>query len=262
MKALFCGAMLCAIVAPACALAASPFDGTWKEDIASAKMTQEPDVMVLKGGMYSCKSCVPSYTVKADGSDQPVSGNPYADTVAVNASDENSVVVTQKKGGKLVQTVTFKLAADGKTVDVDFNGASANGAPYSGKGGLKRVAKGPKGSAPISGSWMRTGLSNASDSIVTTTYKVDGDMLTMTDPTGDTYTAKMDGTEAPVKGNPGVSSVSVKTMGPRTMLETDMRDGKAVETFKATVASDGKTMTVVDSDKLHHRVTTYTANKQ
>lgn len=262
MRIVFAAALLSTAFASAQALADSAFNGTWKEDISSAKMTQEPDAYLLKDGMFTCKSCVPSYTIKADGSDQPISGNPYVDTVAVNASDQNSVVLTDKKGGKTTETLTFKVASDGRTIDVDFNGTSQNGASYSGTGGLKRVTKGPKGSGPISGSWMRTGLTNASDSLVTTTYKVDGDMLTMTDPTGDTYTAKMDGTEAPEKGNPGVTAVTVKKMGPRTMLESDMRDGKVVDTIKSTVAADGKSMKVVDSDKLRHRVTTYTANKQ
>jgi hypothetical protein len=109
---------------------------------------------------------------------------------------------------------------------------------------------------------MRTGLTNASADLVTVTYKVDSDTLTMTDPTGDAFTAKMDGTEAPYKGNAGITTVSVKKTGPRTILETDMRDGKTVETVKSTVARDGNTITVVDNDKLHHRVTTYKANKQ
>jgi hypothetical protein len=105
-------------------------------------------------------------------------------------------------------------------------------------------------------------MKNASDSLMTTTYKVDGDMLTMTDPMGDMYTAKMDGTEAPEKGNAGITSVAVKMTGPRIILESDMRNGKIIETVKSTIASDGHTMTVVDNDKQRHRVTTYTANKQ
>ncbi len=262
MRIFVAAAALCAAFVPVHAMAASPFDGTWKQDIASAKMSQEPDAYVLTGGMFTCKSCVPSYTVKADGSDQPVSGNPYTDMVAVNASDAHNIVLTDKKNGKTTETLTFKVAPNGRTIDVDFKGTSENGASYSGTGGLKRVAKGPAGSGPISGSWMRTGLTNASDSIVTTTYKVDGEMLTMTDPTGDTYTAKMDETEAPVKGNPGITTVTVKKMGPRTILETDKRNGKIVETAKSTVSRDGKTMTVVHNDKLRHRVTTYTENKQ
>lgn len=262
MRILFAAALLGAVLVPLGAMAASPFDGTWKEDASSSKSSNTPDRVVLKDGMYSCKSCTPSYTVKADGSDQAVSGNPYYDTVAVNASDPHKVVVTEKKGGKTMETLTFNVAQDGKTVNVDFNGTAENGASYSGQGGLKRVAAGPKGSEPISGTWQRTGLTNASDSIMTVTYKVNGDTLTMTDPTGDSYTAQMNGTDAPVKGNPGVTTVSVTKMGPRTLMEKDMRDGKTVETVKSTVASDGNSMMVVDDNKLTHRTTTYKASKQ
>ncbi|MGH6887796.1 MAG: hypothetical protein ACREHF_01115 [Rhizomicrobium sp.] len=262
MRMLITAALLGAALVPVQAMAASPFDGTWKEDVTSAKMTQEPDSMVLKDGMYTCKSCVPSYTVKADGTDQPVSGDPYYDTVSVNASDQHNVVVTEKKGGKTMETVTFKVAPDDKSIDVDFSGVGTNGASYNGTGGLKRVAKGPKGSEPISGSWMRTGLTNVSDNIVTVTYKVSGDTLTMTDPTGDSFTATMNGTKAPYKGNPGVTDVRVRKLGANSIMETDLRDGKDVETIRSTVEKDGTTMKVVDSDKLHHRTTTYKATKQ
>ena len=254
--------MLSVALVPGFAFADSPFDGTWKEDTSTAKMTQEPDVLLLKDGMFTCKTCVPPYTIKADGSDQPVSGNPYLDTVSANASDEHDVVITDKKNGKTTETLTFKLAPDNKSFSVDFTGTSENGASYSGTGGAKRVEAGPGGSQPISGSWMRTQLKNASDSLVTVTYKTDGDMLTMTDPTGDTYTAKMDGTEAPMKGNPGVTTVTLKKIGARTIMETDMRDGKVADISRSTVSSDGKSMTVVDSNKLTHRTVTYTSNKQ
>jgi len=263
MRIVIVTGMLCATLLPAQAMADSPFDGTWKEDIASAKIAQaKPDAFLLKDGNFTCKSCIPSYTVKADGSDQPISGNPNVDMVSVTASDPRNVVLTDKKNGKTIETITFKVAADDKAVEVDFTGTSTNGASYSGQGGLKRVAKGPGGSGPISGSWMRTAMKNASDSLATVTYKVDGDTLTMTDPTGDNFTAKMDGAEVPYTGNPGINTVSVKKMGARTLLETDMRDGKVYETVRATVARDGKAMTVVESNKMAHRVTTFKANKQ
>ena len=41
-----------------------------------------------------------------------------------------------------------------------------------------------------------------------------------------------------------------------------MRDGKVVDTTRSIVSRDGKSMTVVDSNKLTHRTVTYTANKQ
>ena len=50
----------------------------------------------------------------------------------------------------------------------------------------------------------------------------------MTDPTGDSYTALMNGAEALVKAI-GVTTVSVAKMGPRTLMEKDMRNGKIIE---------------------------------
>lgn len=261
MRTMLVAAVLTVACAPGFALADSPFDGTWKENIASSKISKA-DITLLKDGMYSCKTCVPEYTVKADGADQPVSGNPYYDTISVNASDEHNVVLTEKKNGKTVETITFKIAPDGKSFAAEFSGTSENGTAFSGAGGANRIAAGPSGSQPLSGSWARTELKNASDSLTTVTYKTDGDMLTMTDPGGESFTAKMDGAEAPVKGNPGVTTVMVKKSGARTLVETDMRDGKVVDVRTKTVSMDGKSMTVVDSHKLSHRTTTYTAEKQ
>ncbi len=51
------------------------------------------------------------------------------------------------------------------------------------------------------------------------TYKVNGDELTMTTPTGQSYTAKLDGTEAPYKGDPGTTSVSAKQMGKNSIAQ-------------------------------------------
>src|SRR4051794_35483395 len=64
------------------AMAASGIDGTWKADIDSVQFEGKPDEYLLKDGQYSCKSCVPSYQVAADGAFHSVS-LPYADSVSV-----------------------------------------------------------------------------------------------------------------------------------------------------------------------------------
>ena len=69
-------------------------------------------------------------------------------------------------------------------------------------------------------------MENISDNAITWSYKVNGDDLTMTSPTGQTYTAKMNGPEAPMQGDPGITTVSVKSMGKKTLEETDHADGK------------------------------------
>lgn len=84
----------------------------------------------------------------------------------------------------------------------------------------------------------------------------------MTSPTGQSYTAKLDGTDAPYMGDPGTTSVSVKRTGPNAMEETDKRDGKAISVARITVSTDGKTMQIVADDKLRGTTSEITATKQ
>ena len=95
-----------------------------------------------------------------------------------------------------------------------------------------------------------------------TTYKSNGDDLTMSTPTGESYTAKMDGKDYPVKGTYTYNSVSLKRIDDRTIERTDKRDGKVIEVSKITVEPDGKTMTVFQTNKLTDRTSTWVAEKQ
>jgi hypothetical protein len=84
----------------------------------------------------------------------------------------------------------------------------------------------------------------------------------MSTQTGQSYTAKLDGTEAPYKGDPGTTSVSVKKVDKNTIEETDKRDGKVISVSRMTVAADGKSMTIAWDDKLHGTTGEYVAVKQ
>src|SRR5580704_144764 len=184
MKLLLAAALLGAALIPAQAFAASPFDGTWKADVSSASMPRKPDVFVLKGGMYTCQTCAPPYTIKADGTDQPVSGHPYFDTVAIKVVNDHSIEETDKKGGKVVATSTSTVSSDGNTMKFEFSDSSNTngGPPVTGSGEATLVAKGPAGSNAISGSWRTTKLEGMSDNATLWTYKVSGDEITMTNP--------------------------------------------------------------------------------
>ena len=84
----------------------------------------------------------------------------------------------------------------------------------------------------------------------------------MTSPTGQSYTAKLDGTDAPMKGDPGTTSLSLKMIGKNTLEETDKRDGKVISVSRMTVGADGKTAKLVNEDKLQNTTSTITATKQ
>jgi hypothetical protein len=255
--------LLAALLVPAMAMAQSPFDGTWKFDLSTAKFSEKLDVILLQDGMYHCTTCVPAIEVKADGKDQKLSGNPYYDTMSIKVVDDHTIEETDKKNGKTVATSKTWLSADGNTMTTEFTDSSAtSGAPVTGKGEATRAAKGPAGSHAISGSWKAAKMDAMSDNAMTITYKVSGDSLSMSSPTGQSYTAKLDGTDSPYKGDPGTTSVSVKRVDKNTMEETDKRDGKVISVGRLTVSADGKTMTAAFEDKQRGTTAQFTATKQ
>lgn len=263
MKKLSLLGLLVLLLTPVLATAQSAFDGTWKADMSKAQFPKKPDVLELKDGEYHCKTCVPPIDVKADGQDHQVTGHPYYDTVAIKIVDDHTIEETDKKDGKAVIISKTTVSPDGKTARFEFNDSSATNAdPVTGKGESTLVAKGPAGSHPISGSWRATKMESISDNGITVTFKLDGDTLTMTTPTGQSYTAKLDGTEAPYKGDPGTTSVAVKRIDKNTIEETDKRDGKVISVAHMTVAPDGKTMTITVKDMLHRTTAQFVFQKQ
>ena len=263
MKRLTWFAFVAVLWIPTLTTAQSVFDGTWKVDLNTAKFPEKPDVYVLQDGIYQCKTCVPPIEVRADGQDQKVTGHPYFDTMSVKVVDDRTIEQTQKKDGKIVGTSKTWVSADGNTLVFEFSDSSATNAdPVTGKGQSMRVTKGPAGSNAISGSWRTARIDNVSDNGLSFTYKVTGDGLEMTTPTGQSYNAKLDGTEAPYLGDPGTTSVSMKKIGPNTLEETDKRDAKVISVSRMTVLADGKTMKIVADDKLHGTHSEITATKQ
>ena len=263
MKKLLWIGLLACFVMPVMVSAQSGFDGTWKIDMKKAEFSKKPDVYLLQNGIYDCKTCVPPIKIKADGQDQIVTGHPYYDTIAVKVISDHEIEETDKKNGKTVATSKTTVSPDGNTLTFEFTDSSnTNAAPVTGKGEATRVNKGPAGSNAISGSWRIAKFETLSDNAITWTYKISGDELTMTTPTGQSYTAKLNGTEAPFKGDPGTSSVSVKMRGKDTLEETDKRGDKVISVSKMTLEPDGKTAKIVAEDKLRGTTSQFVAVKQ
>src|SRR5215469_16022183 len=251
------------LLMPALATGQSPFEGTWKFELNTAQFPKKPDVYLVQDGMYHCKTCVPAIDVKADGQDQKISGHPYYDTVSIKVVDDRTIQETDKKNGKTVATSKTWVSADGNTLMFEFSDSSnTNADPVTGKGSETRVSKGPAGSHAISGSWRMAKLDSLSENGLVITYKVTGDSLTMSTLNGQGYTAKLDGTEAPYKGDPGTTSVSVKKISDHALEETDKRDGKVISVARLTASADGKTMKIAIDDKLRGTQSEFTATKQ
>jgi hypothetical protein len=263
MKKLFFAGLLMLLLLPTLAMAQSPFDGTWKFNTNSLQFDKKPDEYLLQNGMYDCKTCKPPISIKADGADQKVTGHPYYDTMSVKAVDDHNVEMTTKRAGKEVGTEKDSISADGKTLTINWtDSGQPSGGTQTGTFMMTRVKSGPAGANLISGSWRAEKMEQSTESGLLFTFKISRDEVMMTNPTGQSYTAKLDGMDAPYKGDPGITSVSVKMRGKDTLEETDKRDGKVIGVSKMTVAADGKTMKMVYDDKLHGTVTKGDAMKQ
>jgi hypothetical protein len=260
MKKLIVAAV--ALLMPALAAAQVSLDGTWKIDVASAKFPEKPESYVLKDGRFTCSTCVPTIDVKADGKDHPVTGSNYFNTIAVTIVDANVVRFTSKKDGKVVQESTDTVGSDGMTLTEELTGFPPAGEPVKGKVINQRVDKGPAGSHALSGSWRATKAAEFSDSGLTVTFKTTPNGLSMSAPTGESYDAKFDGKDYPLKGDPGGSLVSLKRIDNRTIEETTKRDNKVVRVARLTLSPDGQTLNFVTDDKERGTTMTVAAKKQ
>lgn len=249
------------LATPVLSLANSPMDGTWVADMGSAKLPDKPDVYVLSQGWYECKSCIPSYRVKADGTDQSVTGHPYYDTLAIEVSDAHTVKMTAKKAGKLSFQDTDAVSADGNSLADSFDDRT-EATPVKGTALATRVAAGPAGSHALSGSWRTTKIQNMSQNGITTTVKTTATGVSLRDGSGGGYDAQFDGKDYPMIGDLEHTLVSVKRINANTLEETDKRDGKVVAVVRVTVASDGKTANFVAKNMRQGTTTRVVLHKQ
>jgi hypothetical protein len=256
MKRLFALALL----VPSMVIAKSPFDGVWKTRLDSIQVTGKPDVFEISNGMYDCKSCIPPYKVKADGTDQPVPGHDYVDQESVKVLSPTSVEFTDKKAGKVMSKATITVSADGSKLTGTFT-SYVGEKPFEGGSTEKRVGPAAPGAHAVSGSWQQDSVSSMSDLARTVTLQSTPNGLKMIW-NGLTTDAKFDGKEYATVGDPGKTMVTLKKISDTQFEETDRHRGKVTDVTVWTVAADGKTITLVDNDPLHETKTTSIADKQ
>jgi hypothetical protein len=126
------------------ALAGDAVVGTWKLNVAKSKFsgtapksatrvyTESADGTTLDQKTVGAdgKEMSMHVTIKYDGKDHPVTGNPDGDSVAGKVIDTHTSDFTIKKGGKAIGSVHRVVSADGKTLTVTNKGTHADGKAY------------------------------------------------------------------------------------------------------------------------------------
>ncbi len=131
------------------AQAADPLVGTWKLNVAKSTYSPGPapksltakieaagegEKLTADGVRGDDTPIKVEYTAQYDGKDFPITGSPMADAVSLKRLDANTTERTDKKGVKVVQTLTRKVSSDGKTMTVTYKGTDAKGQPFNNVG--------------------------------------------------------------------------------------------------------------------------------
>lgn len=233
------------------AMAQSPFVGTWRPDPQRPNPGRPSDLIRLSDDEYECQSCKPPYRVKADGIGHPISGNPRFDSLAVQVVDDRTVTRVAKRHGTTVIESRVEVSADGQTLTERQILSGVGPRPVDLTIRSSRTAPGPAGSHRVSGSWhvVEADLTNHDED---TDFLVSDGFLSMSDRLGRSFTAKLDGTEAPYDGDPEFTSVSVRQIDAHMIEETDKNAGKTVKITRWNVDPDGKTIHVQFDDGHGH----------
>jgi hypothetical protein len=119
----------------------NPFVGTWKLNLASSKYNPGPPPqsqmrtwdaagMVMVNGVGATgKPFSYGYSVKGDGKDTPTMGAipNKADMISTKRIGANTYEAKFTKAGKQVETTTFTVSNDGKTLTIDAKGSADAG---------------------------------------------------------------------------------------------------------------------------------------
>jgi hypothetical protein len=175
--------------------------------------------------------------------------------------NDRQIELTLKKADKVIQISTYTISLDGNVLTQDFSNTSPSGTQIRGNRILTRVAGGPSGSHLISGSWVEKKIDFTENELMFT-YRVSNNEIAMTRATGESFTAKLDGTEAPYRGASDITHVRVRLIANDTLEETDLRDEAILIVTLTTVSTDGKRAKIIEEDRRKSTTTSYEALKQ
>lgn len=130
---LFAGLTMC--------FAANPHLGTWKLNEAKSKIGPGLSknltvVYAAAGDSIKCtidgvdgqgKPTHNEWTGKFDGKDYPVTGSPSEDARSLKQTDDRTLEVAAKKGGKVTVSGKAVVSADGKSRTLTLSGTDATG---------------------------------------------------------------------------------------------------------------------------------------
>jgi len=218
------------------ALAASPWDGTWKLDRAKSHFTGASYTYSKSAdGMWQFKNGPITFQFAADGKPYPVLDAEH--TVIVTFPDAHTMKSVNQFKGKTTSTSVDTLSADSNTISDVTTGTHEDGSPYTSTETDTRSGAGEG----FLGTWTSAKQSDSTPStnVITTA----ADSVTFVDPTTQfSLTAKLDGTPATAVSpqmTEGVTFSYKKTSANRLDYSIMLKGNKVVAGYME-LAKNGK----------------------
>jgi hypothetical protein len=223
--------------------AANPFVGRWKIDEAASDVATRDSVTAAGPNTWKFQYGAFSWTIKADGTDQP---GPFGETVSLKVISPSSWEITHKSNGKTISTETWVLSADGESMTRQDTVKNESGESTGGVSTMKRTA----GTTGFEGTWESTKVDLAFSEIDIEANGDDG-ITVRAAGDGTHYSLKFDGKEYPEEGPrlPAGMTVSARMTGARTAQVHTRVNGKLFDTEEWEVSADGMTYTYKEQDE-------------
>lgn len=227
------GAMASLLVLGSSALAqtSSPFNGSWKLDLAAIH---------YEGSSFSVAATASGFTVTRMGKASPAvvcDGQPHNGTSGITyacSKTSTGYHITNTQAGKPLSTVAITVEGSTMTRKQDFPGTP----PSSITATSKRISGGPG----ASGVWKTVAIRESMTDPLTIAIHGDSIDFKETDQPKPT-TAKLDGSETKL---PNIGTVAIRLADPHTLIVVYRMDGQIRRENTFALSLDGKTISETD----------------
>lgn len=225
--------------------APSPFTGSWLMDLASIERPPVVTTFTLKDGIFSRATGEPGTPVPADGRFHPVPSDGYVDAVAVTVLGPRHVREMLRLGGRPVYSVTYDVAAGGRTMTsrvIDLS--KPDGKPIPGTTRYRRVGVAPGQMAPLNGRWQMVSVAT-SRAHLTDRFRLEGNHFVVLRQGGGGYDAVIGGPPVAIADEQAAARATITMPDDHTIVEHVSVDGVPALTTTMTLSPDGQTIRVV-----------------
>ena len=236
--------LMCLLAGSAMLAAAdAPYVGKWKMDAAKSDFGETSITFAqAQNGSMQMTFDGQTYTFKTDGKDYD---GMFGSKMSWKVVDPSTWESTSKMGTKVLSTDTYKVSADGKSLNLVSKGTSPAGKPFETNLTYSRVT----GTTGLAGKWKAKNMQTNSPSVIELAASgADGLSFKMPDQKL-VCDAKLDGKSYPCTGPdlPPNTSVVFKKAGANAVSADISIGGRLAYQSTYTASADGKILTETGS---------------